>query len=189
MPGVRRLSFAKMKEMISKADITIRRANPNDAGLLAELGARTFSETFAADNAPEDIAAYIALSFNLAQQVAELADRASAFFIAEVGGVSAGYAKLHAGEPAEGVQGAKPVELVRLYVSQEWHGRGVGEVLMRACVEEARQAGHETIWLGVWERNGRAQTFYRKWQFRAVGEHVFQLGSDSQRDIVMERAV
>jgi ribosomal protein S18 acetylase RimI-like enzyme len=156
---------------------------------LVELGARTFSETFAADNIPQDMAAYLAASFNVEQLTTELADPASTFFIAEIGGLAAGYAKLHAGEPADGVEGAKPVELVRLYVSREWLGRGVGEALMRACVNEAQRAGHATIWLGVWEGNGRAQAFYRKWNFRAIGEHVFQLGSDPQRDILMEREV
>jgi ribosomal protein S18 acetylase RimI-like enzyme len=175
--------------VIQKPDLTIRRAEPDDAGLLAELGARTFSETFAADNDPEDLAAYLASSFNPARQADELNDPASTFFIAEVGGVAAGYAMLRAGETEKGVGGVKPVELVRLYVSREWLGRGVGEALMRACVDEARRAGYETIWLGVWERNGRAQAFYRKWNFRAVGEHVFQLGSDPQTDILMERAV
>jgi GNAT superfamily N-acetyltransferase len=175
--------------MSQNPDPAIRRANHEDAGLLAELGGRTFSETFAADNSPEDIAAYLAASFNPARQTAELADPASTFFIAEVGGRAAGYAQLHAGEPAEGVEGPKPVELVRLYVSREWLGRGVGEALMRACVDEARRAGRGTIWLGVWERNGRAQAFYRKWGFREVGEHVFQVGSDPQRDILMERTV
>ncbi|HEY9401749.1 MAG TPA: GNAT family N-acetyltransferase [Pyrinomonadaceae bacterium] len=175
--------------MSQNPDLIIRRANLDDASLLAELGARTFSDTFAADNSPEDMAAYLNASFNPARQTAELNDPASTFFIAEVGGLVAGYAQLHAGEPAEGVEGPKPVELVRLYVSREWLGRGVGEALMRACVDRARWAGHETIWLGVWERNGRAQAFYRKWNFRAVGEHFFQLGSDPQRDIVMERAL
>lgn len=175
--------------MIQNPDVAIRRANTDDAGLLAELGTRTFRETFAADNSPEDMAAYLASSFNLAQQTAELADPVSTFFIAEVGGVAAGYAMLRAGEPEEGIEGSKPVELVRLYVSVEWLGRGVGEALMRACVDEARRAGYETIWLGVWERNGRAQAFYRKWNFRAVGRHVFQLGSDAQTDILMGRAV
>ena len=175
--------------MTQNPDVTVRRANHEDAGLLAELGARTFVQTFATDNTPEDMAAYLAASFNLAQQTAELADPESTFLLAEVGGLAAGYAKLHAGQAAEGVEGAKPVELVRLYVSHEWLGRGVGEALMRACVDEARQAGHDAMWLGVWERNGRAQAFYRKWHFRAVGEHVFQLGSDPQRDILMERAV
>ena len=169
--------------------LTIRRGTLADAGLLSELGARTFSETFAADNTPEDLAAYVATSFNVAQQTAELEDPASTFLVAEVDGRAAGYAKLHDGEPEKGVEGANPVELVRLYVSRDWLGRGIGEQLMRACVDEARQAGHDSIWLGVWERNGRAQAFYRKWNFRTVGEHVFRLGSDLQRDILMERAL
>jgi diamine N-acetyltransferase len=168
-------------------DLRIRRGTLADAGSLSELGARTFSETFAADNTPEDLAAYVATSFNLARQTSELEDPASTFLIAEVEGHAAGYAKLHDGEPEKGVEGPNPVELVRLYVSRDWLGRGIGEQLMRACIDEARQAGHETIWLGVWERNSRAQAFYRKWNFRTVGEHMFQLGSDLQRDILMER--
>lgn len=167
--------------------LTIRRGTVADAGLLSELGARTFSETFAADNTPEDLAAYMATSFNVAQQTAELEDPGSTFLIAEVDGRAAGYAMLHDGEPEQDVEGANPVELVRLYVSREWLGRGIGEQLMRACIDAARQLGHETLWLGVWEHNGRAQAFYRKWDFRTVGEHMFQLGSDMQRDLVLER--
>ena len=167
--------------------VTIRRGTLADAGLLSELGARTFSETFATENTPEDLAEYLATSFNAAQQMAELEDPASTFLIAEVDGNAAGYAMLHDGEPEKGVEGPNPIELVRLYVSREWLGRGIGEQLMRACIDEALQAGHETIWLGVWERNARAQAFYRKWNFRTVGEHMFQLGSDLQRDLLMER--
>lgn len=169
--------------------LTIRRGTPGDAGLLSELGARTFSETFAVDNTPEDLAAYVEASFSVAQQTAELEDPGSTFLIAEVDGRAAGYAKLHDGAPENGVEGANPVELVRLYVSREWLGRGMGEQLMRACIDEARHAGHETIWLGVWERNERAQAFYRKWNFRTVGEHAFKLGADLQRDLVMERTL
>ena len=175
--------------MIEKVHVSIRPANPDDAALLAELGARTFQETFAADNTTEDMAAYLASNFSVAQQTAELVHPASTFLIAEVDGVAAGYAKLHASEPPNGIEGVKPIELVRLYVSREWLGRGAGEALMRACLDEARRAGHETIWLGVWERNARAQAFYHKWDFRTVGEHMFQLGSDEQRDLLMERAL
>jgi diamine N-acetyltransferase len=50
--------------MSQNPDLTIRRTDREDAGLLAELGARTFAETFATDNSPEDMAAYIAASFN-----------------------------------------------------------------------------------------------------------------------------
>jgi len=170
-------------------DLTIRRGTLADAALLSELGVRTFSETFAADNTPEDLAAYTVASFNVPQQTAELEDPASTFLIAEIDGCAAGYAMLRGGEPEKGVDGANPIELVRLYVSREWLGRGIGEQLMRACVDDARHAGHDTIWLGVWERNARAQAFYRKWNFRTIGEHMFQLGSDLQRDILMERSL
>ncbi|MBV8859397.1 MAG: GNAT family N-acetyltransferase [Acidobacteria bacterium] len=167
----------------------VRRASTDDAKLLAELGARTFSETFAEDNSPEDMAAYVADSFSLERLTEELTDPLSVFFIAEVDDVAAGYAKIHPGETAEGVEGERPIELVRLYVAQAWLGRGVGPALMRRCVDATREMGFQTIWLGVWEHNRRAQAFYRKWSFYEVGEHIFQLGSDPQRDIVMQRAV
>lgn len=169
--------------------VNVRRASIEDARLLAELGARTFAETFSQDNSPEDMAAYVADSFSVERLTAELNEPASAFFIAEVEGSAAGYAKIQPGDAPDGVEGQRPIELVRLYVSREWLGRGVGHALMRRCVEAARETGFQTIWLGVWERNQRAQAFYRKWDFREVGEHVFQLGSDAQRDILMQRAV
>ena len=167
----------------------IRRATVADASLLSELGARTFSEAFAADNKPEDMAAYLAVSFTPARQTEELADPLSVFLIAEIDQVAVGYAQLHAGPAPESVTGAKPVEIVRIYASQEWLGRGVGDALMRACISEARRAGYQTLWLGVWERNARARAFYRKWEFLDVGEHIFQLGADSQNDVLMERAI
>jgi ribosomal protein S18 acetylase RimI-like enzyme len=175
--------------MMQNSTLNIRRALIDDANLLAELGAQTFAETFAEDNTPEDMASYLAASFNIEKLTAELIDPLSIFFIVEVDGNAAGYAQIHSGEVLEGVEGQKPIELVRLYVSQQWLGCGVGQALMQRCIEEAREMGFQTIWLGVWERNHRAQVFYRKWDFHEVGEHIFQLGTDPQRDILMQRIV
>jgi len=156
--------------------------------LLAELGARTFSETFGPDNTLEDMAAYLGATFGPEKQAVELADPRMTFFIAEIDGAPAGYAQLRSGG-TDGVTGAKPIEVVRFYAAKEWIGRGVGPALMRACLDEAHRAGFQTLWLGVWKRNARAQAFYRKWGFRVVGAHVFQLGSDPQTDLLMERPV
>lgn len=175
--------------MTQNSNLDIRCARIEDADLIGELGAQTFAETFVEDNTPGDMAAYLAASFSLEKMTAELADPLSIFFIAEVDGHAAGYAKLHSGKALDGVEGQKPIELVRLYVHRQWLGRGVGQALMQRCVSETREKGFQTIWLGVWERNGRAIAFYRKWDFREVGEHIFQLGSDPQRDILMQRAI
>lgn len=169
--------------------LRIRSGCADDAALLAELGARTFAETFAADNSPENMAAYLTTAFNPKQQTAELADPLSSFHIAEADGLALGYAMLRSGNVPEQVIGAKPIELVRLYVSQESLGSGVGAALMQACVERAQRAGYDTLWLGVWENNTRAQAFYCKWNFVKVGTHVFQLGDDPQTDFLMQRSV
>jgi diamine N-acetyltransferase len=167
----------------------IRRASVTDARLLAELAARTFKDTFAVDNNPDDMAAYMAVAFSPAKQTEELADPLSVFLIAEVDSEAVGYAQLHAGAAPVCVTGDAPIELARLYVAQQWLGHKVGAALMRACIDEARQSGYQTLWLGVWERNPRARAFYRRWDFQEVGDHIFQLGSDPQTDIVMSRKI
>lgn len=171
------------------ANFIIRRGQADDAEFLSELGARTFSETFAADNSPENMAAYLTAAFNPEQQMAELTDAQSSILIAENDGVAVGYAMLRSGKVPEAVTGEKPIELVRLYVSQESLGSGVGASLMQTCIDEAKARGYETLWLGVWENNSRAQAFYRKWNFDKVGMLVFQLGDDPQTDFLMQRSL
>ncbi|MCB9079550.1 MAG: GNAT family N-acetyltransferase [Anaerolineaceae bacterium] len=169
--------------------MTIRPAIAADAARLAEFGAQAFAAAFAADNTPEDMAAYLSEAFSPAKQQAELADPASRFLIAAVGGAMAGYAQLKVGSAEEGVTGRNPIELVRIYTNSERIGQGIGAALMNACLEAARQGGHDVIWLGVWEKNHRAQAFYRRWGFMKVGTHIFQLGADAQTDWILQRQV
>jgi ribosomal protein S18 acetylase RimI-like enzyme len=165
----------------------IRPATASDAAVLAELGARTFYDSFAAQNTPENMAAYLAASFGPEQQRAELGDPQNTFLLIEADGVAMGYAQLRAGKPPACISDPTAIELVRLYVSSSFQGTGVGGRLMDACLTEARQAGYQTIWLGVWQQNTRAQAFYERWSFSVVGDHIFQLGADRQLDWLMER--
>lgn len=167
----------------------IRRAAEADADVLAELGARTFHDSFAAQNTQENMAAYLATTFGPEQQRAELAHPQNTFLIVEDNGVAIGYAQLRVGKPPACISGPKPIELARLYISAAFQGSGVGGRLMEACLTEARQSGYQTIWLGVWQQNTRAQAFYERWNFSIAGEHVFQLGADRQMDWLMERSL
>lgn len=167
----------------------IRSATQADAGLLAGIGAETFHETFASTNTPEDMAQYLASAFAPEIQARELADARSMFLIAEVNGAAVGYARVMTGDAPACVEARRPLDLARLYVRQAAIGTGVGAALMRACLVEARHRGCDVIWLGVWEHNDRAKAFYERWGFRSVGDQVFVLGSDPQRDLVMSRPV
>jgi len=178
-----------MEKSTISGDLAIRIANLTDGAALSALGGQTFVEAFGADNTPEDTAAHLAATFTPERLAQEIADPSSRLLIAEVGSAPAGYAKLHWTDPPDCVSGPKPVELARIYVLARWHGHGVGRALLERCMEEARAAGAQTMWLGVWERNQGAQAFYGKLGFAHVGYKAFMVGSDKQRDWVMERAL
>jgi diamine N-acetyltransferase len=172
-------------------DIIIRSATPGDAKPLTDLAYATFWDAFAhhPKNAPDDLNHYMRQAFSFEQITAELGDENSVFLIAEIDGKAAGYAKLIIGSVEDGITAERPVELNRLYSHQEYLGKGVGQNLMDACFERARKHGHDVMWLGVWEYNPRAQRFYEKNGFRVVGRHTFQLGSDPQTDLLMQKEI
>jgi len=165
--------------------IRIRRGVASDASALATFAARTFHETFAADNRPEDMAAHIASSFGVAQQTRELGDPDVATLLAFRGDALVAFAQLRRKTPPACVAQSRPIELQRFYVDRPVHGTGVAQALMAAARQAARELGGEHLWLGVWERNPRAIAFYAKTGFRDVGSTVFHVGPDRQTDRVL----
>jgi GNAT superfamily N-acetyltransferase len=166
-------------------DLRIRRARQSDAARLAEFAARTFTDTFGPHNRPEDMVIFLASAFSAERQAREITDPAYATLLAEIDGSLAGYAQLRLSTPPNCVTGASPIELLRFYVDAPWKGRGVAQRLMAEVREAAKKLGAQTLWLGVWERNPRAQAFYLKSGYRDVGAHDFVLGTDTQTDRIM----
>lgn len=158
----------------------LRRAVSDDAAALAELGARTFADTFASQNTPEDMALYLSRTYTADLQRSEIEDSDIVTLVAEEDGALIGFAQLRGSLEAYG-----DVELARLYVDRGHHGRGLAQTLMSAAIDAARDLGGDTLWLGVWERNARAIRFYEKCGFVDVGSHPFLVGNDLQTDRVM----
>ena len=169
--------------------MTIRRATPEDATRLAAFGRQAFTDTFGAVNTPEDLAHYLEATYGPDLQRAEIANPRVSCWLAEAEGRVAGYALLRRGPAPSLVADDSAVELGRLYAGREFIGHGVGSLLMRAALDEAKDAGIRTMWLGVWEHNARALGFYQRWKFEIVGRQPFLLGRDLQQDYVMVRPV
>ncbi|MEY4635416.1 MAG: hypothetical protein RJA55_1214 [Acidobacteriota bacterium] len=167
--------------------MTIRRGTAADAPALAILARDTFFDTFASTNDATDMALHLQRAYGVEQQTAELTDPGVITLLVDEGERAVAYAQLRTGDQPECVTGPRPMELWRFYVDRDWHGQGVAQQLMARVVAEAGQAGAQTLWLGVWERNPRALAFYGKWGFADVGEHVFLFGTDPQTDRVMTR--
>jgi ribosomal protein S18 acetylase RimI-like enzyme len=170
-----------------KTTLSIRTATAIDAEMLTELAWRTFYDAFGPMNSPENMEIYRGQNFTLQIFSAQLADPRATFLIAEIEAAPVAFAKLYGGDVPDCVRGFAPIEIERFYVDQQFHGKGVAQTLMQACFDRARQSGHGTVYLGVWEDNHRAIAFYRKLGFEIVGSHVFHMGDEAQNDILMER--
>jgi diamine N-acetyltransferase len=168
---------------------TIRRATRDDAKELSLLAERTFKDAFRDMNTPENLALHCRTSYSEALQAEEISDPNMVTLLCEEGGTLVGFAQLRWGRTPSCVVADTPGEIQRLYVVSDRHGKGVARALMDACIDEMRARRSDVVWLGVWERNPRAIAFYRKVGFVEVGEHVFPLGGDPQRDVVMVRPV
>ena len=178
--------------MSSPLRISLAKANATTATQLAELGRKTYSDTFAATTRPEDLAAYLAETFGPELQLAELQNSDITYLLAHMQGQLVGYAKLRdnatLGLPT-GQDPAGHLELVALYVAQDWIGTGLGAALLRAVLALAEQLHCTAVVLGVWEKNDRARAFYQRFGFREIGEHDFRMGQTIDRDLILRKGL
>ena len=169
--------------------VSIRFASPADADMIASLSRKTFHDTFAHVNTKDDMDKFMNDQFTHEALVAEVKDPSNIFLIAMVDSQTAGYAKMREARPETGLDDLPAIEIARIYAATDMIGKGVGNALMKKCVDIACEMGKRWIWLGVWQQNERAIRFYEKWGFEKFGTHTFVLGNDAQTDWLMKKAL
>ena len=97
-----------------------------------------------------------------------------------------GYLKLNFGDSQTELKDQKALEIERIYVLKEFHGKKVGQLLFEKALKIAEEKKVDYVWLGVWEENLRAINFYKKNGFEEFDKHIFKLGNDEQTDIMMK---
>jgi len=167
--------------------IEIRKASQKDAALIAALSRLSFTQSFASHNTPENMQKFMDNDFAEARLIAEVENGEGIFIIGHLAGKPMGYARLRQTEEPAGLTAHRHIEIARIYVLQEALGKGLGAALLDSCMDIARSAHAQIIWLGVWEHNRRAIEFYQKWGFVKFGSHIFMLGDDEQTDWLMKK--
>ena len=170
-------------------NITISRITIKDLFLLQKISIQTFTETFTATNSADNIAVYVQDNLNVKQLTFELGNPNSQFYIAYANDEAVGYIKVNFGKAqTERIEG-NTLEIHRIYVMQSFHGKKIGQLLLNQVLKIARNAGCESIWLGVWELNHNAIQFYTKNGFAVFDEHDFMMGNDKQTDLLMKLTI
>ena len=169
--------------------IEIKKVLPHDIEQLQAISRKTFGETFTDRNTVENMNKYLTEELSTEKLTNELNNPDSDFYFALLDHEVVGYLKLNSGKAQTDVNDNNSLEIERIYVSKEYHGRKVGQVLYDKALEVAKQKGVDYIWLGVWEENLKAIGFYTKNGFVEFDRHLFKLGDDEQKDIMMKRAI
>jgi len=164
----------------------IRPALPDEAQDLAVLGRRLWRETYGGLIPESNLDLHLAETFGPSQQAAELENPACrTLVIAGDGGALMGYALLRTCGPQvekTPFHFVKPLEVARFYVDRALHGTGAAQALMAAALDHAVAAGHDGVWLQVWEQNPRAIRFYAKAGFIDAGGATYRIGNQVDRD-------
>lgn len=170
-------------------EIKLEKIRGDEISLLREISIKTFHDTFAKDNNPEDMRGYLDKSFSIEQLTSELKNPESSFYFAKGKEDRAvmGYLKINVGKAQNELQDRHSLEVERIYVLEAFQGKKVGQLLFNKALETADAIQADLVWLGVWEFNTKAVNFYKKNGFTVFDKHTFVLGTDVQTDILMKK--
>lgn len=77
-------------------------------------------------------------------------------------------------------------ELKRLWLLNEYHGRGLGYRMLQELLSFARRAGYERIWLETDSvHQSRAVVFYRRVGFREIPRYSDRIDDDTAMELVL----
>ncbi|GAA2243898.1 N-acetyltransferase [Streptomyces ruber] len=116
-------------------DLTIRPAVPQEYGTLGEITAQAYLRDGLLDSGESD--PYLGVLRNVAGRAAA----AEVLVAVGDGAVLGGVTFVPAGGPMADIARAGEAEIRMLAVAHGARGRGVGEALVRACVDRARSVG------------------------------------------------
>jgi ribosomal protein S18 acetylase RimI-like enzyme len=169
--------------------MNIKMCTLEDLHKLQEISYETFNETFKHQNSPENMNAYLERAFNLKQLEKELSNISAEFYFIYSNEEIAGYLKVNTNDAQTEIMGNNSLEIERIYIREKLHKQGLGKYLLNTAIEIAIERNKDKIWLGVWEKNESAITFYKKMDFVQTGIHSFYMGNEEQIDFIMTKTL
>lgn len=169
---------------------SIRIADENDAEHIASLGKITFEQTFGhLFEDKQDLVQYLDKTFSVAKIESSLQKVNNVYWIATYDNEPVGYAKLKLNSTSPFLKSESTSQLQKIYVLKDFISKKIGKELTNALLTKAKEKGSNEIWLSVLNENFKAIQFYKKGDFKVVGEHDFQIGKESFDFVVMSKSL
>src|SRR5690606_15484589 len=120
-------------------NISIQKATLEDIEQLQKIGRVTFSETFSSSNTEENMKQYLADGFSIEKLTDELNNENSEFYFALSETNVIGYLKINFGASQTELKDEEALEIERIYVLKDFHGKKVGQILYEKAIDIAKQ--------------------------------------------------
>jgi len=170
-------------------NINIQPCSIVDLEKLQSIGYETFDETFRKMNSQETMDKYLQESFNKKKLLMELNNKDCKFYFLYLENKIVGYLKINDTSAQSDINDANSIELERIYVKKAYKGKGLGKKLIHFVLHLAKKMKKNYIWLGVWEKNINAISFYTKMGFYETGRHSFRMGDELQNDLILKKPI
>lgn len=167
--------------------LNIRRARPGDEIALADIGRRTFTETFGHLYPPEDLAQFLDETHDTAAYAAMLTDPEYGMWLVEADGEPVGYALAGPCSLPHAEARESHGELKRIYLMKAHQGGGIGGQLLAGTLAWLEKDGPRPLWIGVYFENFGAQRLYARHGFEKVGEYAFIVGGTRDPEFILRR--
>lgn len=166
--------------------IEFKTATLDQIDVLQTISLVTFRHSFYHLNTPENYELYVSKAFSKDTLALELVHPTSEFYFGYSGQTIVCYFKINHKINSHHEYEPTSIELQRIYVLPTYLAQGIGLKMIEFIKNFGRQAGYQSLWLGVWEHNLLAIQFYKRHGFVQVGAHQFILGQEEQTDLLME---
>jgi ribosomal protein S18 acetylase RimI-like enzyme len=160
-----------------------------DVSQLREIAVKTFIQSYQHLNSISNFEWYIEKAFNRERLIEELKSDKSFFYFVKDKKNYIGYLKLNIDNSQTEEHSEIYLEIERIYLDDNYQRRGIGNKMIHFAVKKAKQHSKLKIWLGVWEKNPKAISFYKSLGFVNTGSHIFKFGDEDQLDIIFEKSV
>ncbi|MGJ8581212.1 MAG: GNAT family N-acetyltransferase [Psychromonas sp.] len=173
----------------------MQKCSLTQVSLLREIAIETYQQTFADSNSEALLQKYYQESLNINLLSSQLNNPESEFYFIYSAPVTdkeaqiAGFLKLNIGNAQTDLADPNALEVEKIYLDQQFLGKGLGHQLINFSVARAEQQNKQYLWLGVWEHNQPALQFYKKMGFFQFGEHGFDMGGDIQTDYLLKKTL
>lgn len=160
--------------LLDKTKIQYRPAVPEDALCLSVLFRQVYIHNYAIEGIPADFSRFIIEQFSISKIEEKIKTNPNCMLVATYKNNLAGVAEIEYNKTCP-VGNLTAPELNKLYVLECFTGLGIGQQLLKNVEQQLKEEGYPELWLWVYAINERAVQFYKKQQYKWLGNAFFEL--------------